>query len=484
MEKIFDSIKIKVKKERIPNSSRIRNLENFQAGDRMQANDDSRDGFSQRLESAEAASGSFGAKVSQNDNGGKAAKFCDRIIRTCIYLLVFLMPLFFLPFTFEIFEFNKQYLLVGLTEIAFFVWLVKMIVFEKEIKIRKTPLNLPIVIFLVVMILSTIFSVDKISSIFGYYGRFNGSLLEILSLGILYFLILNNFKTKDPESNKDSGSAGLLNCFLASSFFAVIISFLSVFGILAKILPKAVIASVPILASRTFNTVGGSLEVLSIFLGMVIVLAIGVLISQEPEAKSQKYKLKFKNFLKFLLLAGSILLLAVINLPRLDFIKQFNDVTIQRFSSLPQEVVLDKKTAFEITKDSLKAKPILGSGPATFSYDFSLFRPETFNQNQYWAIRFDKAGSEVMERIATTGILGFISWLIIAVVFTVKLLSDYIVRKREGGHGGLAIPLFLSWFVLFIFQFLYLSNTTLNFCFWLFIGLGMTYAGSKVYLEE
>src|SRR4030066_294543 len=36
----------------------------------------------------------------------------NKIIRWSTYLLVFLLPLFFLPFSFEYFELNKQYLLL------------------------------------------------------------------------------------------------------------------------------------------------------------------------------------------------------------------------------------------------------------------------------------------------------------------------------------------------------------------------------------
>ena len=54
----------------------------------------------------------------------------DKVIKLSLYLLVFLLPLFWLPFSFEAFEFNKQYLLFFLVLFILFVWLAKMVFIE------------------------------------------------------------------------------------------------------------------------------------------------------------------------------------------------------------------------------------------------------------------------------------------------------------------------------------------------------------------
>ena len=115
----------------------------------------------------------------------------NKIIKLSVYSLVFLMPLFFLPFSYESFEFNKQYLLFFLTIIALFSWLANMVWKNKELRFCRAPLDLPILGFLFIAILSTIFSVDKGFSLFGFYGRFSDGLIPLLSFGMLYFLITN-----------------------------------------------------------------------------------------------------------------------------------------------------------------------------------------------------------------------------------------------------------------------------------------------------
>ncbi len=124
----------------------------------------------------------------------------QKVIKFSIYGLVFLMPLFWLSFSFEAFEFNKTYLLFILVSIGILAWLGKMIFEGKEIRFRRTPLDLFVLGFLAVMILSAIFSQDKISSLLGFYGRFWPSLLGILSLGGFYFLITNNVGSVNSKS--------------------------------------------------------------------------------------------------------------------------------------------------------------------------------------------------------------------------------------------------------------------------------------------
>ena len=60
----------------------------------------------------------------------------DRIVKIIISSLVFLVPLFFLPFSYEAFEFNKQYLLFFLVLAGLAAWLAKMVFFDKEVKLK------------------------------------------------------------------------------------------------------------------------------------------------------------------------------------------------------------------------------------------------------------------------------------------------------------------------------------------------------------
>ena len=115
----------------------------------------------------------------------------DKAILWLIYLLVFSLPLFILPFPMEIYEFNKTILLFIFSSLAFLLWIIKMILIDKRLTFVRTPLDVPIAVFVSLVIISTAFSLDKISSVLGFYGRFSDSLTVYLSLAMLYFVAVN-----------------------------------------------------------------------------------------------------------------------------------------------------------------------------------------------------------------------------------------------------------------------------------------------------
>lgn len=75
------------------------------------------------------------------------------------------------------------------------IWVLK-ILNTKKLFLKRTPLDIPIVLFLASQILSTIFSIDPHTSIWGYYSRSNGGLLSIISYILLYYALVSNFDIK------------------------------------------------------------------------------------------------------------------------------------------------------------------------------------------------------------------------------------------------------------------------------------------------
>jgi len=437
-------------------------------------------------------------------------KTLNRIIKTNIYLLVFLLPLFFLPFSFEAFEFNKQYLLFFLSSLTLFAWVAKMVLVDKEIRFKRTPLDITILIFLLVAIIGTFFSTDKISSIFGFYGRFSDGLISLLNLVIIYFLITNNLevetktsnqKTKKEENNYQPTGvniSGIMKAILWSIFFVILFSYLSIFGLLKsfKMLPV-------VMTTQTFNPVAGSLEGLAMFLAVVIVFLTG-LIMVDRDLKTFKFN---KTFVKMLLLFSLILLVIIdfnrawilllitlllcvaIALVKRMFREDVNKLLLPILliilsavllfvnssglqslifkTQLPQEQVLNQRyslvVAFKAATENIKSG-LVGSGLGTFYYDFVKFKPKDFNQSILWQIRFDRPGNHFAEVLGTTGFLGIISYLFLIVIF---LVISYLFLQQNKD----SLPLIMTFLALLIGQFVYYQNTTLSFYFWLFMAL-------------
>lgn len=422
----------------------------------------------------------------------------NRVIKVSINLLVFLIPLFFLPFSFEAFEFNKQYLLFFLVLIAFFAWIGKMVLVDREVRFKRTPIDIFVFGFLLAAVLSAIFSVDKESSVFGFYGRFSDGLIGLLSLGVLYFLITNNVKAQPAADDKlaSIGVGGLIKTLMWSVFFVILTSSLSIFGLLAKIggqlrLPQ-------LMRQNTFNPVSGSMEGLAIFLAIVAVFLTGrILIKNEKEKNSVNYVLLFASLALLIIidfnrawwaLLVSLVLFLVFALWRRLFKENVNRLLLPIFLivvsglflsislinfQLPQEQILGQgiswQTGFKSATDNVKFG-FLGSGIGTFHYDFAKEKPISFNQDRLWQIRFDRSGSHFSEVLGTMGFLGLLLWLALIGMF---LLISYFFVDKNPPTKNYQLPLLMTFAALAVGQFVYYQNTVLAFIFWLVLALSV-----------
>ncbi len=488
----------------------------------------------------------------KNDNDEVGNKRKDiksnYFLRYFLYFLAFLLPLFLLPFSVEIFEFNKTFLLFTVSSLAFLIWIAKMIVIDRRLVFVRTPLNIPIIIFVFLVLLSTALSVDKVSSVLGFYGRFSDSLMVYLSLAMLYFVGVNSM-IKTVETRQclvSTMTMNLIKAFLASSFIVVVAGLLYSFGF--KFIPWTETQF------RSFNLIAGSLNVLGIYLVAVIMIAFYYLL----EAKNALVK-----YSVYLLIAATLILLAVIDFvlawivlvislsvslvlmlmaqrrrsgistdgknivetrqclvptglvilisltfvaTSLTFINK--DIRSNFESSLisslirnrimppadngqtgndgngfAREIILDKKTAISIAAGGIKEDPIsgiIGTGPGTYLYNFSKFKPVEFNNSIFWSVRFDKAGSEIIEKISTIGILGTLSYLLI-IVLTIGMFLKTSFRNVGTRQCLVSTAyLFSAWLSLLLFQFLYLESTTIKFVFWMLtIMLAARYVASR-----
>lgn len=435
----------------------------------------------------------------------------DKIIHTLLCAIAFLVPIFFLPFTFEVFEFNKQVLLYVLVLGAFIVWVTKIIA-QRKFTFVRTMLDIPVLVFVGIYVLASIFSVDKISSILGLYGRFNGAMLAVLAYALLYFVITNNVK-------KMKTIKCIVFSLLASGGVVAVFSLLQIFSVF--ILPF------DFSKVKSFNLIGGSLTSVSIFLALLIPIAVSLLLA----AQKIYIKALLAAFLgiSFVLLifidstaswiglAASMVVLFAFILVRLEKVKSRLTSIIPVIlvlaivflliptasiikTGIPAEVTLSHKLSWSIANNTIKEKPLLGSGPDTFVYDFSKFKSQDFNNSLLWSLRFDKSSSEVMQVLSELGILGAVAYIALFLMFlwgAVKIFSkkeafevsnkvaNEVLKEASNGVSKgteaddsktswlLGLGILSAWFALLVSNFLYFNGTVLALCFWLFIALVM-----------
>lgn len=415
---------------------------------------------------------------------------CNWVIKICLYLLVFLMPIFFLPYTFEVLEFNRQNLLVLLTLIALIAWLGKIIA-TGRFEFRKNILNVPIFVFLVIYAFASYFSMSRYQSFIGSWSQEGFSFITVLSFVLLYFIIVNNLDSVKRLKN-------LLTAGLISSFLVGIHGLFQMFG--KFILP------VGLTKSKFFNLIG-TFNVFAIFCGFVLTLVIAYLISLYA-GKDGEYKKSKANLVLslFLWLLGILMLLIIIlidfwavwfgliismvlilvfaisrssklntkwlMLPMIILVAAvlFQFINLPINLGLPAEVMPNYRSSWQITKGALQEKPLLGSGPGTFIIDYAKYKPQSINDTAFWNIRFDRAMSEAMTFLATTGLLGTVAWLLLVGVFIYLVISRFFKSKSDS-DWLLGVGLFSAWALLFVAKFLYSSNITLSFFFWFVLAL-------------
>lgn len=118
-----------------------------------------------------------------------------KIVRSLYYILFLVTPLLVFSGTSELFEFNKIIFIYLVTLFIAFTWSINNVLKGKSF-IRKQLLFYPFLFFLLSQIAATVFSIDIHTSIFGYYGRFNGGLLSIISYLALFYIFIDYFDHK------------------------------------------------------------------------------------------------------------------------------------------------------------------------------------------------------------------------------------------------------------------------------------------------
>lgn len=367
-----------------------------------------------------------------------------RISRACVYLTVLLLPLFFLPFTPDIFDFNKQYLLYALTTAGVLSWLLAGIL-ERSFTISRTALDLPLLAVGAIFLISSIFSKDRTLSFFGSYDRLTIGFIP-LTFYLLFFYLLVQHIREYREIRRLLWLIGIGGIVAALYFWLRVLGVGSGIGQIPAWNPLAATNSrfavglmMPLLAALTSllrkdtavrETIFWGLAAAAAFITIVAlgskiaflagIVAIGIalvlLLSHLEHLRIPASSLMLVGFLAFLIFA-------IFGVPRF--------LTI---SSLPVEVSLAHGTSWGIAGSTLKegvGRGFIGSGPATFGYDFSAHRPELFNKNLFWTIRFGTPFSEAAGIAATTGILGALGMLFLFGASLWFFVSERVVRTRE-----------------------------------------------------
>lgn len=417
-------------------------------------------------------------------------------IRFGIVVLAFLTPLFFLPITSEFYQFNKQALVVGITSILLVLWGVRMGV-EGKMRITRTPLDIPLLIFALAIILATIFSVDRYVSIAGFYPRFHGSLVSTIAYIVLYFVAASNL---DRQSR-----TWVVWAFIGSAVVLALASIAHFFGYY--------IVTADYGKSRSWTPIGNPAN-LSLYLALVLPLALGSLVTTKNKSLQVAFLIAaIVIALPIVLfkLAGPIIAtlvglgLAAIFLPRtkisnetksylgifamvvvlvavLNFVPDLQKNFLKPIMAKDQAVdvtpdrTLPLGSAWQIATASIGQRPFLGVGPGTFAYSFTAFKGQELNADNYWNLRFDLAGNEYLTILSTLGIIGIVAFVLVLAFFMRSLLI-FNYQAQTIKDNPMSIFLFAS-LVIFVAG-IFFQDTTASIWVFLILLAAVTYSYLK-----
>lgn len=375
------------------------------------------------------------------------------LISFSFLLLLFITPLIFTFFNSELFELPKMYFVYLMTIIIVTLHLINWSLGNTTLY-KKTFLNIPVLLFLISQTISTFISIDPHTSFFGYYSRLNGGLLCFFTFSILYFILPNYLNPKFKNQ--------FINTILLSG---ILVSFYGIsqhFGIDKNIWVQDV-------QSRVFSTLGQP-NWLAAFLVIIIPLSLHKSIenfSQKKYFLSTIYHLSstiyflallftksksgiiacifslfiyfifkllsdiknknlFVNRKSYILFFVFIILSLLVSNPIKDklFPKKstINDLPSNNLLITPSEDI--RKIVWRGAFDLWKQYPIFGTGVETFAYSYYWTRPTEHNLTSEWEFLYNKAHNEYLNFLATTGIVGLITYLFLITTILIKTLKE------------------------------------------------------------
>lgn len=297
----------------------------------------------------------------------------NKLITYSSLALLALSPLLFFPMFSNLFSIPKQLLVVATVLVMFISW-AYTVFNQKKLVLPSSRLVLPLLMIIISIIVNLVLVKEGRTE--GMVGR--GSLYILLSLVSLFSLM---------------GDRSVLR-----KYFSFTLIGTSTLLALHSILQLTFLNSLEFLPTymqtQGFTPTGSPLITLS-----VIVLGLAATLSRLTKKNSDNTE---KSFLAFATAVEVIAAVAYISL------------------MLPGQalspIILPLSASWSITLDAMKSmrSVILGVGLANFTPLYTAVKPLYLNSTVFWNIVPAVSGSELLQILTTTGLIGFISFLALA----------------------------------------------------------------------
>lgn len=305
-------------------------------------------------------------------------------------VLFILFPVFFLDKTTDAFVLTKQLLLISLSSLALLIYGIRTLI-DGKLRLRTSPFDVPVALLVIISLASAFFSVNRYDALVAF--------TPFLFVGFLYFVIVNTVRTQKQ----------LLFLLSTLTIGAVLASLLAILSFL-KAYP------LPFAYSHVqyFTAFGSQLDQ-ALYLALILPIAgyfgYEYLTSASKKQNAQSLAAAAEGTHKKPNGAMGLFGLAFVIIAVGLGLTVYWLLTSQHPLILPYSTGLQTAFAAISQSGNVFKSLLVGSGFGTYINDFSQFKPASYNLNQtLWALTFFRSSSFALELMATTGLLGIVTF--------------------------------------------------------------------------
>jgi len=416
----------------------------------------------------------------------------NRLSFLSLFLVIVLLPVFFLPFTNIPAEVTKGVLLVVGLAVSLILWALARF-YDGKIVLPKSWLLASGGGVVLACLLSALFSGSSGASFFGtmfdvgsFWFIFSAFLLMLISavvfrnpgsarmvlFGVIaasaVVLVFQCFRFFMPEllslsvlGGKTDNIFGSWNAFGIFAGFSALMSLLVIefFPITMRIrwmLQALIVLSLVLIAAVNLTFVWEILGISSLIIFVYKVSSgAGDSVEEDPEPEQARYGAGSKGH--FPTFSFTIMMVTLLFFMSGQFI---GGILPNRLGLLNAEVSPSFVSTAQVAKSVLKKDPVFGLGPNRFTEAWAMYKPEAINNTQFWDVAFNSGSGLLPTLLATTGYLSILAWLVFFVLFLIAGVQSVFLAVKKGENWE-TMAFFVLSLYLFISCFFYSSGPVL-----------------------
>lgn len=424
------------------------------------------------------------------------ANFWRKILRLWLYVTTFGLPIIILPFTRDMVNLPKSLFLYVTVIVGVLLWGI-MLVLSEETVIRRTIIDPILLVLAGGSLVSAIFSKAMSLSMIGRVDAFTFSLFFLLSCVLWVWLIIQSCDSQQHVER-------FIQVLLGSVAVTILGFFLRESNLLAAILQQGVIQPVSAVNS-VFALVVAVIGVASVGLflikgriwyqhilpGLLSVMSLAVLLHTNFRVA----------WIIYLVGLGALVLCSVVlakhttvTRASLAFVFFLIGIAAILFplpqkmqATLPVEVALGAQASWDISRQAWLSNVktfFIGSGPGTFTVDFSRYRTALFNIDPLvWTTRFTLPFNSFFALLSEVGLFGVLPFLFIILivlgnvgsalrrVYHAFSTSPAELAKACGPEYMMPFSIFSAWLAATVALALVYADVTLWIVWWLLLAV-------------